>query len=196
MPQDKGEMQLMTSKLTYLWIIMGTLLFLFPAHAEFYKYQDENGVTRFTNDLANVPEDQRAGIEAYDEVVSDQDNVVYYQEEGVSSDEIENDVSVEEGAPKDLAEFIDMNKKKAALDKEYVALVREREALIQMKENITTKQMLEEYTNRFEDLNNRISQYEGRRQAFSKEVEAFNQGVSKKASAVDTENPPSEEIEE
>ncbi len=38
-----------------------------PSVAEFFKYKDENGVTRFTDNLADVPEDQLEAVQGYKE---------------------------------------------------------------------------------------------------------------------------------
>ena len=38
------------------------------ASAEIYKYRDQNGVLRFTDNLTEVPVDQRENIDQYQEI--------------------------------------------------------------------------------------------------------------------------------
>jgi len=48
------------------WAIpMILLAFSVPASGQFYKYTDEDGVVRFTDDLSKIPKDQREDIPAY-----------------------------------------------------------------------------------------------------------------------------------
>ena len=47
-----------------IWIILTGICLLSPANAEFYRYTDENGVVRFTDDPAKIPE---TGIRKYAE---------------------------------------------------------------------------------------------------------------------------------
>ena len=54
-----------------IFIIISFLMFSVSAAAEFYKYVDEEGNTRFTDDINQVPEAQRAKIRSYIESVSE-----------------------------------------------------------------------------------------------------------------------------
>ena len=50
------------------WVLAILLIFsALPAAGEFYKYVDENGNTRFTDDINQVPPQQRKGISSYAE---------------------------------------------------------------------------------------------------------------------------------
>ena len=45
-------------------------LFVQPVSSEIYKYRDNDGFVRYTYDLGEVPEDQRPGIQTYEESAS------------------------------------------------------------------------------------------------------------------------------
>ena len=53
-----------------------------PASAQFYKYIDEDGNIRFTDDINQVPKQQRTTVKSYEEAVSDTD----VENEAVQSD--------------------------------------------------------------------------------------------------------------
>ena len=54
----------------FIIIYCGLILFVSTiCFAEFYKYKDSNGVQRFTDNLAEVPEDQRPNADKYKEYV-------------------------------------------------------------------------------------------------------------------------------
>ena len=48
-----------------IFIIITFLMFSVSASAEFYKYVDDEGNVRFTDDINQVPEAQRAKIRSY-----------------------------------------------------------------------------------------------------------------------------------
>ena len=58
-------------KLINLLVCILFVLFSASAAAQFYKYVDEEGNTRFTDDINLVPVDQRKNIESYTESYSE-----------------------------------------------------------------------------------------------------------------------------
>lgn len=48
-------------------LCLAVLLFANPVLGEFFKYRDSNGVLRFTDNLAEVPPDQRPKAKSYKE---------------------------------------------------------------------------------------------------------------------------------
>ncbi len=56
-------------------------LFPNPGHAEFYKYKDANGILHFTDDLNEVPEDQRPDVWRYKEADDDLTPVQRYEKQ-------------------------------------------------------------------------------------------------------------------
>ena len=48
-------------------ILIAVMVFAGPAFAQFYKYLDKQGEVRFTDDINQVPRDQRAAAQSYPE---------------------------------------------------------------------------------------------------------------------------------
>jgi len=142
-------------------------------YAEFYRYTDENGVARFTDDLTQVPEEQRPKVKAYEETIFPQDLTVL-KEDGKSDEGEEEEVDIEVEETRDLTDLERLNKKKARLDKEYAGLVKEKNLLLESKEGMESESDLIAYNEKIVSLNERISEFEKRRWEFSKEVDQFN----------------------
>jgi len=54
-------------KTIYFLIVVALIGFPYQALADFYRYVDKNGVRRFTDNLSEVPEDQRPKVHRYSE---------------------------------------------------------------------------------------------------------------------------------
>ena len=172
--------------------------------AEYYQYRDQNGVLRFTDNLADVPEDQRQQIESYTEseefVKTEEESLEYLQDTSVQeetgedmegadqSEETGEDVegavqSEETETAKDdnLAQLKKLNQMKAALDEEFAVLMEEKQVLLQYKDskkNMSVKEA-KAYQKKVTLLNQRITDFEERRQAYKKEADAFNAQAGK-----------------
>jgi len=146
-----------------------------PAIAEFYQYTDESGVLRFTDDLAQVPEDQRPKVKKY---LEPDDSLTPEQRAQKALDarqEPAAEEKVESLGNRYLAEFDRLDKKKAGLDQRYNELAKEKNGLTKVKEEISSETELKAYNEKIVSLNKRITAFEKEREAFSKEVDAFNE---------------------
>jgi len=167
--------------------------------AEYYQYRDQNGVLRFTDNLADVPEDQREQIERYTEsetfVMTEEESLEDLQDTSVQeetgedmegadqSEETGEDMEgadqseeTETGRDDNLAQLKKLNQMKAALDEEFAELMEEKQVLLQYKDskkNISMKEA-RAYQKKVTLLNQRITDFEERRQAYKKEADAFN----------------------
>ena len=172
--------------------------------AEYYQYRDQNGVLRFTDNLADVPEDQRQQIESYTEseefVKTEEESLEYLQDTSVQeetgedmegadqSEETGEDMEgadqseeAETGRDDNLAQLKKLNQMKAALDEEFAVLMEEKQILLQYKESKKNLSMQEAraYQKKVTLLNQRITDFEERRQAYKKEADAFNAQAGK-----------------
>jgi len=172
--------------------------------AEYYQYRDQNGVLRFTDNLADVPEDQRQQIESYTEseefVKTEEESLEYLQDTSVQeetgedmegadqSEETGEDMEsanqseeAETGRDDNLAQLKKLNQMKAALDEEFAVLMEEKQVLLQYKDSKKNMSMKEAkaYQKKVTLLNQRITDFEERRQAYKKEADAFNAQAGK-----------------
>lgn len=166
-----------------IFIIISFLLFSASAGAEFYKYVDEDGNSRFTDDINEVPEAQRANIRSYEESVSEgipeQDVSQENQTDQAAADQETNFPDLSDNAQ----ESLDDNRKrieqlKTEIDQEYEALLKEKEQLAKEKEQAKTKAQITEYNKKVESMNKRVAAYEEKGKTYKAEVDAYNQRLT------------------
>ncbi len=184
-----------------LYALLFLICMLLPSSvlAEYYQYRDQNGVLRFTDNLADIPEDQRQQIESYTEsetfVMTEEESLEYLQDTSVQeetgedmegadqSEETGEDMEgaeqseeTETGQDDSLAQLKKLNQMKVALDEEFAELMEEKQVLLQYKESkksISVKEA-KAFQKKVTLLNQRITDFEERRQAYKKEADAFN----------------------
>lgn len=163
-----------------LTLITATALALFlaalPASAEFYKYRDASGVLRFTDNLAEVPPDQRPNVSTYEGVQTSGDDPAK-DAAAPASAEVEKSavVGTESGVKEDLQEERKrLEAIKQTLDKEREDLAREKEALKEERKRLRDERDARVYNEKVKELNDRIAEYEQRRKAFQEQADALN----------------------
>ena len=189
-----------------LYALLFLICMLLPSSvlAEYYQYRDQNGVLRFTDNLADVPEDQRQQIMSYTEsetfVMTEEESLEYFQDTSVqeetgedmegayqseeTGEDVEGANQSEEtvtGQDDNLAQLKKLNQMKAALDEEFAELMEEKQVLLQYKDskkNISVKEA-KAYQKKVTLLNQRITDFEERRQAYKKEADAYNAQAGK-----------------
>jgi len=135
--------------------------FSYPVFAEFYRYTDENGVVRFTDNMLEVPEAQRKAAGRYSESTSSDDNNTGGNNAEVTTEE-KADTSVKKEGGKKASEV---------MYEEYVNLQSEREALereFKEKESKFTPEELKGYNDRVKSYNDRLTDYERKRESLEK----------------------------
>ena len=152
------------------------LAFLFanPALAEFFKYRDSNGVLRFTDNLAEVPLDQRPGAESYKE--ADDYLTPYQKKERAEEARQASEMAAKEKEPalSSEAQRKNLNKTRTELEKEYGELMHAKEALQKEQAQATTPEKKAAYKKSVNDLNKRIIEFEGRRNQYEESIKNFN----------------------
>ncbi len=158
-------------------LCLTVLLFANPALGEFFKYRDSNGVLRFTDNLAEVPLNQRPGAKSYKEA----DDYLTPQQKKERAEKARREAEMEAKAEKQdsfetqQGRRMDLNKTRLDLDKEYGELMREKKALKKEKEQAATPEQQTAYKKRVNALNKRIIEYESRRNQYEENIKSFNE---------------------
>jgi len=167
------------------------LLFSVSVSAEFYKYVDENGNIRFTDDINQVPQDQRAKIRSYEESISveapEQEAV---QENQETSEQQANfpDLSEDDEAEESLADTkARIDTINSEIDREYQELLKEKEQLAEDRKNAKTREEVEKYNEKVERFNVRGQDFMKKQKERDALVEAYNKRIVKENSKNQTE---------
>lgn len=157
-------------------VIIALALILVPllSSAEFYKYRDESGVLRYTDDISKIPEDQRPRIDTYNET----DDFLTPEQKQLK---IENAKKAREAsqaaknAKNKSAARLKLSQTKTALDQEYKKLMQIKQDLVNSQaEAMENAADAKAHGEKVIQLNQRIADFENRRQAFLKQADAFH----------------------
>ncbi len=175
-------MKVMKWIVVIVMVVVPTLSF-----AEFYKYVDENGKVRFTDNLANVPDGQRPQVKEYEEAsheLAPKEKAEEQQEPTSKKTKQGTDVVNDE---KDGLTEIDnkdlkgeeLEKKGEILQQVFEALMEERQELDKAAKVRLAPGARKKLVEKISDFNLRIKDYEEKRRAYNKVVEAHNTEVEK-----------------
>ena len=158
-----------------------------PAAAQFYKYVDDEGNTRFTDDINLVPPEQRKNIKSYEESVSEpaEEEAGNVQEE---TQPAPKSASSGGSATVDDAESLEDARKrldafKDEIDAEYAALIEEKKKLAKEKEQAQNREQIIEYNKKVEDLNQKVRDYQQKGKDYETQVEAYNGEIAEQNAA-------------
>lgn len=187
------------------WIIVLILTGIYTlSSAEFYRFVDEKGKVHFTDDLANVPVEQRPKVYEYEEPYDQsapeegterkepqtegpeedlkETEEVRLQTEVPTTEAQTTQAPAIEGEEKTLEQKL--RETGARLTIEYQALMKERERLDEIATRKLTRADQRELNKRIREYNSRTEDYEKRRAAFNKEVEDYNASIKKEVQEV------------
>ncbi|MBW2604061.1 MAG: DUF4124 domain-containing protein [Deltaproteobacteria bacterium] len=162
------------------WLIsLSLLLFSMSASAEYYRYIDKDGNVHYTDDLTNVPENQRTDIHEYTGFQGDP----YDQQKDEQTAEKPQPLFEKEQV-KNQPDTNDFSEIKKRLDKEKEQLGEEYRALMEEKKEIAknkyrSKSRVKKYNKVILKFNEKIEDYERRKKLFNEEVEKYNKRVEK-----------------
>ena len=142
-----------------------------PAFGKYYQYTDANGVLRFTDNLADVPKDQRPNVKTYKSVKGS----VVKGEDGPGSAVKAAKPSTGSWDEKMARQRHQLDRRQAELNKLFMKLQNERTALAAKAPPAgASAKTIAAYRQQVEDLNARIGRYEKQRAEFEKKVNEFN----------------------
>ncbi len=183
----------------YLWL---GLIFGFmvmgesPVLAEMYKYRDQQGNICFTDNLAQIPVDQRPQAESLEAIETHAAMVKEVEDTdtaATATEDIPEDRSAADSVV-DQATIDALNQRKQELDNEFSSLMAEKYTLLQEKERLAglagrDVKARQAYESKVTDLNNRIADYKTRRDAFQKECAQVKQVLEPSSPEEDAETP-------
>ena len=160
----------------YLWMAVLTVLLVIPgvSTAEFYKYVDKDGVVRFTDDISQVPEDQRKNIDTFKSVEPPPALEEELGEEGGVADDGTPKKTVTQSGQLDARQQ-QLQVSIQELDTEYQGLMEEKAALEQELATIRTKPKMRVYNEKVRVLNEKLTDYSHRRTELENETNAYNE---------------------
>lgn len=156
-----------------VFVLLIAFWMLFPnaIHAEIYRYTDQNGTIRFTDNIANVPESQRK------DVLSSPEADDTSKPEKQVEDPVKHPTQINKTQDHPLPEWL--IKIKAELDKEKVELMKQLKALNKDRKTLSTHKTSKDYKEKLESFNKRLSDYDKRHRLFQKNLNAYNSEIGK-----------------
>jgi len=135
-----------------------------PVAAEFYRYTDKHGNVLYTDDLSNIPADQREKAQKYEAAQSSAEETPPPEKKAAKT---------EPAAPQ-TDERKRLLQQEEVLNSEYQGLMKERDDLDEEKKSAVTPDQIKAYNLKVVDFNTRIKAYEEKRSAYSEKVDAYN----------------------
>ena len=134
------------------------MFFALTVSAEYYLYIDTNGVKHYTDDISEIPENQRPKLNVYQSIQTSPEKKPREEEQI----ETKSTISLES-----------LGTQRDELVNEYNALIKRNEALAKQKKTLNEK----EYNKLATQLNIEIKQYQDKQQPYEKLVEQYNEQI-------------------
>ncbi len=160
-----------------IWLLVVGLLLLMPnpSFSEFYKYRDQSGAIRFTDDLTKIPVDQRPKVQNYSEP---EDFLPPAQRRQNTKTEGKRSGSSEESLRESPEQWAArLKERKGVLEEEYEKIVQAQEALSSERSTLNTPASYLDYNKKRARLQDRAKVYEKERKRFEEEVKTYNEWI-------------------
>lgn len=159
--------------------------------AEFYRYKDAGGVLRFTDNLAEVPIDQRPEMEQYkgvDASLTQEQKAAKQADKAAKAAVRQQRRQTSTGSTRfsssDKA-FSALKAQERALEKDGRELEAEQSALLVQKGKASTTAQINAVNKKIAQLNTRINAYEKKRQLLLKRIDIYNKKVNQESGLPD-----------
>ena len=157
------------------------ILNVVPAYAELYKYRDAQGHVCYTDNLAEVPKDQRPHIQALEEVAATP-SATTIEARAVVEDKPQASADPSDGVVSEET-IAALNSSKQELDQEFSGLMDAKYKLLKEKHQLDglagrDVDARRAYEDKVKALNERIADYQIRRNAFQKKAEQVKQSLN------------------
>ena len=165
-------------------ILIVVMVFVGPAFAEFYKYLDQQGVVRFTDDINQVPQDQRAAARSYSDSqasstsAAEASPAVKEEKQADPSPPTASAAAGGEGEDSIEGTRARLDSLKKDAEAEYQLLVKEKDRLAKEKGTQKTREEINAYNKEVEAFNQRAESFEKKNTDLRKRIEGYNALVS------------------
>lgn len=157
----------------HIWVLAAWFCLVSPVLAQYYQYTDENGTVYFTDNLVEVPVDQRKDLKTYESENSISDSETIRKTPADLPEDL-RDPEKEMPEARVISTMQQLNKEKEILDHMYEQLVTRKQALKKEKASASTAAQETAVQKKINTLNQDIADFENRRQAFEKKAKTFN----------------------
>jgi hypothetical protein len=157
----------------HIWVLAAWFFLVSPVLAQYYQYADENGTVYFTDNLVEVPVDQRKDLKTYESKNSIADSQTTRKTPPVSPEDL-RDPEKEMPEAQVISTMQQLNKEKEILDHMYEQLLTRKQSLQQEKASVSTAAQETALQKKINTLNQDIADFENRRQEFEKKAKIFN----------------------
>ena len=153
------------------WSICLVIIFMStPVLGEFYRYLDESGNVKYTDDLGQVPEEQRPTAKTYIESRG-------IPEEKTDISAIEETEPIQDSTAELNLIKIQLDKETLELKKEYEAMMKDQKALSEEQKKAKTRVLIQKHNKKVLAFNEKTAQYEKKRKALDERIVKYNSEV-------------------
>lgn len=169
-------------KTTLAFLLIIFPMFTVPLSADIYKYIDENGQKRWTDDLSQVPPEQRNAVQ---QIETEEEPPVLPDQVAGDGNQPETSGAMGAKLPNADAENEKPNLEREALNREksdlnalYKELVAEKEQLEKAKAEAADADAQEELKQKINAYNQKAKAYDQRLDSFNQKASLYNQQIS------------------
>jgi len=168
----------------FIMIYSGCLVFGFTCFAEFYKFRDSEGVLRFTDNLADVPENQRPTVDTYKEFVSNKSNAQPHLKNEIKAIEKEESFHESNSSNQQRQTQIQrlgnkISRIQESLQKEYQQLIEKKKALeaLDKKSGPKKSTQVQYLKEQAKKLNHKIKAYHKKKETYIKTIQEYQHKI-------------------
>lgn len=164
----------------YALIVMACLMLPAAVSAEFYRYTDQNGVIRFTDNFVDIPLNQRPTAERFAEpddrltpAQLAERNRLIKEQAGKTAEQLKTELQAREAKA--------LNLEKTELDRKTAEMLKEQQALEKEKETVSMSDYAQAkaYRERVIAFNQRMAEHRRALADFNARADAFNQAAAR-----------------
>ncbi len=170
--------------LIFAVVLISVCTLTVSVNAEIYKYVDENGQPRWTDDLSQVPKNQRDKIKSYKSIESTtKPSAPATHDRDAAGIDDEKKMGAHGEAIDTRRDSLE--KEKADLERQYQHLAEERKNIEKLKADAGNADETKDLNRRINEYNEKTENYEAQLNQFNEKVNTYNRKKQSKPSKSD-----------